>query len=221
MEPGQTASHSSFADPEPHTVAARPGADKPFAPTLDDGSAAQAKTERPLTDGEILGAVFAANDGELSMAEIALKHATSPGVKELAGLMKTHHEAGLQKEKTLEAKTKIARTNGDVSTSLASDADTTAKDLRTKEGKDFDQAFVDAQVKAHKDVLTLMDNRMIPSASNSEVKALLTDMRKTVANHLMKAEKLQKKLDGATPSASSTDENKSKARVPETSRKAP
>ena len=173
-----------------------------------------AKTEKPLSDTEVLGVAVAANDGEVQMAELAIRKASSPDVKQFAGMMKSHHQTALQKGKKLQSKTKLEPSESDASAYLKSDADKTMKELRDKEGKAFDRAYMDAQVKAHKDVLTVLDNRLIPSANNGEVKSMLTEMRRTVADHLVKAEDIQKKTD-PTASASKTDSSKVGLGVPE------
>jgi|GEM_PF-766510 len=173
-----------------------------------------AKTEKPLSDAEVLGVATAANDGEVLTAELAIKKATTPDVKQFAGMMKSHHQTALQKGKKLQSKTKLEAAESDASAYLKADADKTLKELRDKDGKAFDRAYMDAQVKAHKDVLTVLDNRLIPSASNGEVKSMLTEMRRTVADHLVKAEDLQKKTD-PTSSVSTKDPSKVGLGMPE------
>ena len=191
---GPHSPQTPFSDPVPQKPFYGPG-------TTNPEDRASAKTEKPLTDAEVLGVATAANDGEVQMAEVALKKATAPDVKQFAGMMKSHHQTALQKGKTLQAKTKITGVDSDVSTTLKADASDTLKDLRSKEGKAFDRAYVDSQVKAHKDVLTVIDNRLIPSATNGEVRGMLTEMRRTVADHLVKAEDLQKKIDPTVTSS--------------------
>lgn len=184
-----------------------PSPQKPFNGPGSDSDRAQAKTDRPLSDNEIIGVVMTANEGEVQMAEVAAKKATAADVKQFAGMMKSHHTSALQKDKALVKKAKISSSDSDVSSSLKSDVESTTKELRSKEGKEFDRAYIDSQVKAHKDVLTIIDNRLIPNVQNGELKSSLSEMRRTVADHLVKAENLQKKLD--TGATSSVDGDKS------------
>jgi putative membrane protein len=196
-----------FNDPSPQSPALQPPVaqaplenPEPQRPFYGPGTTApddraQAKTERPLTDAEILGIAETANKGEVSMADVALKKATKPEVKHFAALMKQSHQKALDADRKLEQKTKITAAESDVSALLTSDTDRVLKDLRDRQGKDFDRAYIDAQVKAHKDVLTAIDNRMVPNVRNGEMKAMVTDMRRTVAEHLVKAEDVQKKVD--------------------------
>lgn len=213
---------SALESPTPQTPFGDPNPQKPFygpGTTNPNGDGRVAKSDKPLTDAEVIGVAAAANDGETQMAEVALKKATAADVKQFAGMMKTHHSAALQKGKALQTKTKITSAESDLSSSLKSDVGTTIKDLKAKEGKAFDKAYIESQVKAHKDVLSAIDNRLVPSASNGEVKSMLTEMRRAVADHLTKAEDLQKKLD-TTVSSIDGDSDKSSGKTVEGKAKA-
>ncbi|MBX3224315.1 MAG: DUF4142 domain-containing protein [Labilithrix sp.] len=164
-----------------------------------------AKTEKPLSDAQVLGVAIAANDGEVQMAELAMKRASGVDVKQFAAMLKASHKQASKGDKALASKTKIASAESDVSAYLKSDTDKVLSELRGKTGKEFDRAYIDSQVKVHKDVLTAIDNRLVPSAENGEVKAMLGGMRSTVAHHLTKAEEIQKKeASGAASSGKAT-----------------
>jgi putative membrane protein len=57
---------------------------------------------------------------------------------------------------------------------------------KTTTGSDFDRAYIDAQVKAHQEVLDALDNKLIPNAQDASLKANLQQVRPTVAQHLKK-----------------------------------
>jgi putative membrane protein len=201
---GTGGSQSSIDDPKPQ---------KPFyGPGTSADNKVLAKTDKPLSDAEILTTLVAANDGEVQMAELALKKATLGDVKQFAGMMKSHHTAGSQKTKALQTKTKLGTASSDLSTHLENDAIATIKDLRDKEAASFDRAYMSSQVKAHKDVLAAIDNRLLPSVTNGEVKTILGETRRTVADHLTKAEDIQKKLD-ATSSTSTPTRGQGNAKI--------
>lgn len=192
-----TPQQSTFPSHGPQQPISDPVPQPPLQAPSDES--AKAPTDRPLSDAEVIGVAIAANQGEVQLAEIALKRATTPDVKQFAGKMKTGHQEALQKDKALQKKTKITAAESDVASSLKSDVADATKDLRTKTGKDFDRAYVESQAKAHKDVLILIDNRLLPSATNGELKASLSEMRRHVADHLVKVENLQKKLEAGPP----------------------
>lgn len=189
------AQNSTMGTAGPQQPFNEPSVQKPFGMSSDnDQNKILAKTEKPLSDAEILGVVLTANQGEVEMADMAVKKATDKDVKSFAVMMKTMHTQGATKTKSTETKTKITHQDSDLTSFLKSDVQKTENDLRDKTGSDFDKSYIDAQVTAHKNVLAAIDNRLIPSATNSEVKSLLTETRKVVVDHIAKAEEVQKKV---------------------------
>jgi len=180
---------------KPATSDAKPIESAP--PPAEAAATAPAKTEKPLTDGEIVAVTTAVNNGEIEMAQLATKSATHPDVKSFAVMMVTQHRDMETKGKTLVAKAKITPAENDASKSLKSDVDSSLATMKGQKGKDFDKAYIDAQVKAHRDVLNMIDNKLLPSAQNGDLKTMLTDARTHVATHLAKAEELQQKLEAA------------------------
>ena len=162
-----------------------------------DTTTAAKPAEKPLTDGEIVAVTSTANAGEIEMANLAAKTATNADVKNFAAMMITQHKDMETKGKALAAKAKITPADNDASTALKTDVQSTITSLKTQKGKDFDKAYMESQVKAHRDVLNLFDNKLLPNAQNGDLKTLLTDGRSHVAAHLAKAEEIQKKLDAA------------------------
>jgi len=162
--------------------------------------------EKPLTDGEIVQVTSTANTGEIEMAQLAAKSATNTDVKNFAAMLLTQHRDMETKGKALATKAKITPADNDASTALKTGVASTVSNLKTQKGKDFDKAYMEAQVKAHRDVLNLFDNKLLPNAQNGELKTLLTDARSHVASHLAKAEEIQGKLDtGAAGASKPTD----------------
>ena len=153
--------------------------------------------EKPLTDAEIVAVTSTANNGEIDMANLATKTATNADVKNFAAMIITQHRDMETKGKALAAKAKITPADNDASTALKSDVQSTITSLKTQKGKDFDKAYMESQVKTHRDVLNLFDNKLLPNAQNGDLKTLLTDGRSHVAAHLAKAEEIQRKLDAA------------------------
>ena len=205
--------------PGPQHPASEPLPQRPFyGPGTTPPSEQAAKTEKPLTDAEVLGVTDAANRGELQLADLGLKKGTAPEVKQFAHLMKTSHEKALEEDKKLEHKAKLSAAESDEASTLKSEVDKTVKDLQDKHGRDFDRAYLESMIKAHKDVLDIIEKRLTPSAHNPDVKTMLTAMRSTIADHLARAEESRTKLE-ASPTTSTapkakTGSHKAKAPAP-------
>ena len=71
-------------------------------------------------------------------------------------------------------------------------------ELKSAPAADFDRDYIGAQVEGHKKLLSALDEQLIPSARDSELKTMLHDTRATVESHLKEAEKIQSSL-AATP----------------------
>lgn len=148
-----------------------------------------------LSDGQIVAITSAANEGEIAMAELAKKNADSARVKSFATTMISEHGNAEAKGKSISQNANIQPVESDISRRLKSDADGTLASLRGQKGKAFDKAYVNAQIKMHRQVLATIDDELLPNASNPQLKKHLDDVRKHVASHLAKAEDLEKKVD--------------------------
>jgi putative membrane protein len=191
----QPVAQTPLPSPGPQVPASEPVPQKPFYGPGTTNPEEQHAT--PLTDAEVLGVAEEANRREVQMADLAMKKAQTPAVKKFAGMMRNMHQKALDSDRRLAHKAKMAPAESDTVKTLKSETDETMKDLRGKEGKDFDRAYMDAQVKAHKDTLDLIDHRLMPAAQSSEVKTMLTNMRAKVAHHITQAEDARSKIDQA------------------------
>lgn len=63
--------------------------------------------------------------------------------------------------------------------------------LAALDGDEFETAWLDAMVAGHQEALTMLDDRLIPGATDDQVRQHLTDTRTAIANHLQRAEELR------------------------------
>jgi putative membrane protein len=211
----------SFGQPSSPEAISQHDSTKPFygpglkSPEEREQAMEKAKTTPLASDGEVLSFVMAVNDGEVQMAEMAKKGADNAEVKNFAGMMSTHHTQGMAKVRSLQGKTKIELKDNELTQKAKNDASQNMAVLRDKKGKEFDRLYMDTQVRMHKDALDALDNRVIPGISNGEVKTGVSEMRRQVADHLAKAETIQKKLDPTLAKAhEDADEKDAKAKAP-------
>ncbi|HWK49108.1 MAG TPA: DUF4142 domain-containing protein, partial [Steroidobacter sp.] len=91
----------------------------------------------------------------------------------------------------------------DTSKSLQKGGDQNLAALKKLSGAAFDKAYVDHEVTYHQAVLDAMDQTLIPSAQNAELKALLVKVRPAFVAHLEHAKELQASLDKTSLSKTS------------------
>jgi putative membrane protein len=146
------------------------------------------------TDPQIAAIVVTANQVDIDAGKLALSKAHSPDVKKFAQLMITDH-SGVNKSATeLVQKLHVTPESNPTSQSLQKGGDENLAVLKKLNGSAFDRAYVDHEVAYHQSVLDAVDTTLIPSAQNSELKALLVKVRPAFVAHLEHAKQLQGEL---------------------------
>lgn len=148
----------------------------------------------PLTDAEIAGIVVAANTIDADAGDVAAARATSNEVRAFARTMGTDHRAVNAQAATLVAKLGVVPVASAVSEKLQSDAAAFQAELARQSGVDFDRSYIAHEVVYHRAVIDALDQLLIPSARNAELKQTLIAVRPAFVAHLRHAEHLQQSL---------------------------
>lgn len=188
--------HASVAD----TSDAAPAADGATDAAVDAPDAGR------LNDPEILGVLSAANAGEVQEGQLAGSSAGDARVKAFAAqLVSDHTMAQASLASYEQANSVTAAPSADQARLLASGQQTLAS-LQSLTGHAFDVAYVQAQVTAHTQVLALIDEVLLPSATSAGLRAIVQSARTMVAGHLAAAETLAPELaDGGIEDGSAED----------------
>lgn len=160
-------------------------------------AAAPAPAAPAVTDPQIAAIVVAANDVDIRAGELARERSTSAGVKAFAERMITDHTGVNKAASDLVGRLGVTPEPNATSQKLTSDGEQARAALQGLSGAAFDRAYVDGEVAYHQAVLDAIDQTLIPSAGNAELKALLEQTRPAVAAHLDHARQLQGTLGGA------------------------
>jgi putative membrane protein len=146
------------------------------------------------TDPQIAAIVVTANQVDIDAGKLAQSKSQSKDVKEFAQRMITDH-TGVNKSATeLVQKLHVTPESNDTSKSLQKGGDENIANLKKLSGPAFDKAYVDHEVVYHQNVLDAVDNTLIPSARNAELKALLVKVRPAFVAHLEHAKRIQSSL---------------------------
>jgi len=154
-----------------------------------------------VTDPQIAAIVVAANTVDIKTGELAQSKTKNSKVKEFADTMVRDHTAVNKTAVDLVTKLGVTPEENDTSRSLTSSGDQMRERLRILSGKDFDIAYINNEVTYHALVIKALDDTLIPSAQNAELKALLVKVRPSFVAHLKHAEQLQASMDGKNSSA--------------------
>lgn len=148
-----------------------------------------------LTDAEIAHVVVTANTIDIENGELAKKKASNDAVREFAARMINEHTDLNQQASALANKLNVKPQDNALSKSLREDANKTQEKLKDKSGKEFDKAYIDAEIKFHKQVIEAADKKLVPSVQNDELKAMLVGVRPLLVSHREHAERIEGKLD--------------------------
>lgn len=146
-----------------------------------------------LTDPNIFYVLDAANMGDSAKGALASKKGTSAEVRDFAKMMVRDHHMLRQQGQDL-AKRLAMQPTPPAGDSLPAKLDSAISKLTAAaKGRDFDKAYIDHEVAAHREVLTVVTSAM-SMTRNSEIKNLIQKAAPVIQAHLDKAEAIQKNL---------------------------
>jgi putative membrane protein len=150
-----------------------------------------ASSVRLEDDREVAMVVRVANMGEVREGLAARPRATAPAVKYFATMMANDHKAAEDKAEAALTKVDLAFVDSDLSRRLDAESGAATQSLSSLSGDAFDRAYMDRQIAAHTEVLQTIDGTLLPKARKKELRAILTEMRTTVQQHLDKARQVR------------------------------
>jgi putative membrane protein len=140
------------------------------------------------TDPQIAHIAYTAGQIDIQAAEQALQKSKNKDVVAFATDMERDHKAVNDQALALVKKLKVTPEDNDTSKALSKQAADKRAELAKLSGAAFDKAYIDNEVAYHKTVDNALENTLIPSASNQELKDLLTTGLKIFQGHEQHAE---------------------------------
>ena len=152
-----------------------------FAPVFARGAA------KP-TDPQIAHIAYTAGQIDIEAAKQALEKSKNKEVRDFAQDMVRDHAEVNKQALALVAKLKVKPEDNDTSRALTKQAAAKRDELAKLNGVAFDKAYVANEVAYHKTVNGALENTLIPSASNADLKGLLQTGLKIFQGHQQHAE---------------------------------
>jgi putative membrane protein len=144
------------------------------------------------TDPQIAHIAYTAGVLDIAASKQALMRSKNHEVRVFAQEMVRDHQAVNDKALALVKKLHVTPEANATSTGLTKAADATRKRLSHLSGRAFDKAYIDNEVAYHKTVNGALENTLIPSANNGELKSLLQTGLTLFREHLAHAEQVAK-----------------------------
>jgi putative membrane protein len=156
-------------------------------------SVALAQGAKP-NDAQIAHIAYTAGNIDIAAAQQAVKKARNKQVKAFAQDMIRDHTAVNNKALALVKKLHVTPEDNPTSQALKKQADDTRAQLAKMNGPEFDKAYIQNEVTYHQTVNGALQNTLIPSAQNPELKSLLETGLKIFQGHQQHAEQVAASL---------------------------
>lgn len=140
-----------------------------------------------LPPSDVAGILTTANQGEVQQGQAASTKATSASVRSFAQMMVTDHTSANERAGEVFGRKGISPGDNDTTRALRANSERTIANLNTYNGAAFDREYMRTQVEMHEWTLNTLDNMLIPSSRDADIRALLKTQRGAVAAHLEQA----------------------------------
>lgn len=165
----------------------------PPTPAPVPQTAAPAPAAGP-TDPQIADIAYKAGQIDIRAAKLAVQRSHNKQVRAFAQDMIRDHTAVNRKALTLLQKLNVTPEDNDTSRAISTEADAEYTTLKGLRGGEFDKAYAENEVAYHQKVNDALQNTLIPSAQNPELKNLLQTGLKIFQGHQQHAEQLTAEL---------------------------
>lgn len=165
--------------------------DNKDAKTTETRATATATTATTVRNGDAqaLAMLTAINQGEIDQANAAKPKLANDEAKTFADMMLKEHSEALANLSTVANEQKLGVIDNATSRELKSEsAQLVGKIGSGTAGPALDRMYMQAQVDGHTKALKLLDNDILPSIDNMQLKTTVTELRAHVQEHLSKAQ---------------------------------
>lgn len=159
----------------------------PLAALLLVAGMAHAQGAKP-NDAQIAHIAYTAGQIDIEAARQALEKSKNKDVIAFAQDMARDHKAVNDKALALMKKLNVTPQDNETSKALVKQAEAKRAELAKLAGAAFDKAYIENEVAYHNTVNGALQNTLIPSATNPELKDLLTTGLKIFQGHQEHAE---------------------------------
>ena len=161
----------------------------PAAALLLLGAVAHGQSAKP-DDAQIAHIAYTAGQIDIANAEQAMKKSKSKEVRDFAQSMLRDHKAVNDQALALVKKLNVTPKDNDTSKSITKGQADKRAELEKLTGASFDKAYAANEAAYHKTVNGALEQTLIPSANNGELKSLLQTGLKIFQGHQQHAEHL-------------------------------
>jgi putative membrane protein len=145
-----------------------------------------------LSDGQIAEILATVDAAEIEQAQVALKKTNSLEVRGFATHMVEQHTISKQSGELLVSHGALKPGPSPIATNLQAKGAQVLEKLNAADAASFDATYMTSQVEQHAEVLTMIDDQLLPAVNDPALRDHLTNARAMVYQHLEQARQLQK-----------------------------
>lgn len=160
-----------------------------------------------IHDGQIANIVVTASGIAVETGWLAQSKSSSEEIKAYAQRVVLEQTEINQLAIELATKRMMGLQDNPISQSLRSDGGTDLARLQTLSGPEFDKAYLDQKVIHYQNMLDTIENRLMPHASDEELKILLSKLFAPLSLHLEEALQIRESLGKPDQTGQSDDES--------------
>ena len=166
----------------------------PAADMVPAASAAEAPAAPALDDATIVAIFDAANTADIETGQLAAERGSSKTVRDFGAMLVHDHTAVRQRGRDMAGRLGVTPTPPAGDASAAAHMQTMTQ-LRSKQGVEFDKAFLEHEVAFHQGVIDAVQSTLLPAIQNAEVRQLVVEVAPAFEAHRLAAANLRSKLD--------------------------
>jgi len=148
-----------------------------------------------LSDAQIASVLLTADEGEVQQNTLAASKAIAPAARSFAQDLVNMHQAAASRVTTLLTTLSLNAQGNAVTDSLRKDSERIVAKLQDEPSVTFDMTYLQSQIDVHIKVLNLIDQTLLPSAKNEQLRNEIAVIRGEVALHLARARMLAETLN--------------------------
>jgi putative membrane protein len=145
-------------------------------------------------DSEVLAILIGSNNASIQQAILAKKKSVNPRIGNYADVEILDHRKANDRLIEIRKSEKLKPKVSDQSREIDADSKLTVKKLQKLKGREKDAAYIDAQIEAHRRMMTALDTLLIPDTKNPILRKNLEDYLLTMETHLNHATTIKETL---------------------------
>lgn len=149
------------------------------------------KTPNNAHDEEVLSMILAIDTNEIAVATEAGNKNLSPRITQFAEMLQREHAINAVATMKLANDLAMRPLNTPRTTQLRAQGTEELNKLMALEGKEFGEAYIDAMISDHSEIIAMIDWEMLRNVKNESLIQHLTKTRDCLADYLNQAKEIQ------------------------------